>query len=61
MLKGYRTIIWNIANAVVPAMQVVDATYKIPQEWMPYWIMVVLLGNVILRMKTDTPVGKKSL
>ncbi len=56
-MKGYRTIIWNAANAVIPAMQAVDAAYQIPAEWMPYWIAAFIVGNVILRIKTTTALG----
>lgn len=56
-MKGYRTIIWNAANAVVPAMQAVSASYQIPDEWMPYWLAIFIIGNVILRIKTTTALG----
>ena len=56
-MKGYRTLIWNAANAVVPAMMAAEAAYQIPDEWMPYWMGVFILGNVILRMKTTTALG----
>jgi len=59
-MKGYKTIIWNVANAVVPAMAAADAAYLIPDEWMPYWIGVFIVGNIILRIKTTTPVGRKA-
>ena len=58
-MKGYRTLIWNAANAVVPAMMAAEAAYQIPEEWMPYWMGVFILGNVILRMKTTTALGTK--
>jgi len=57
-MKGYRTIIFNIANAVVPAMEVANAAYRIPEEWMPYWLIAFIAGNIALRMATDTPVGR---
>ena len=56
-MKGYRTIIWTAANAVVPAMAAVSSSYQIPEEWMPYWIGVYMVGNVILRIKTTTALG----
>ena len=58
-MKGYRTILWNVANTVVPVMQAADAAYQIPDEWMPYWIAVFIVGNVILRIKTTTALGVK--
>ena len=56
-MKGYKTIIWTAANAVVPAMAAVSSSYQIPAEWMPYWIAVYMAGNVILRIMTTTPIG----
>lgn len=57
-MKGYKTILWNAANAVVPAMMAADAAYQIPDDWMPVWIAVYIAGNVILRVFTTTPLGK---
>jgi len=59
-MKGYRTIIWNAANTIIPVMQAADAAYQIPSEWMPYWIGVFITGNIILRIKTTTALGVKS-
>ena len=59
-MKGYRTILWNVGNAIVPAMQAASSSYKIPDEWMPYWLAAYIIGNVILRMDTTTAIGKSS-
>jgi hypothetical protein len=59
-MKGHRTIIWNAANAVVVAMQAADASYKIPDEWIPYWLGAYVVGNIVLRLVTTTPVGHKA-
>lgn len=58
-MKGYRTILWNVLNSIVPVMQIVDAAYSIPDEWMPYWIAIFIIGNIILRLDTNGPVGRK--
>lgn len=58
-MKGYRTIAWNVANAVIPAMEIANTTYQIPDEWMPYWVAIFILGNVVLRLVTTGPVGGK--
>lgn len=58
-MKGFRTLIWNAANAVVPVLELVNASYRMPDEWMPYWLAAFILGNVVLRWKTTTPVGTK--
>lgn len=56
-MKGYRTIVWNVANAIVPAMEIANATYQIPDEWMPLWLFAFIAGNVVLRLVTTGPVG----
>lgn len=56
-MKGYRTIIWNVANAIVGTMALAETAYSIPDEWMPYWIAAYITGNVILRLVTTGPVG----
>lgn len=56
--KGWRTMAWNAANAVLLAMELLESNYAVPEAWEPYWIVVYLVGNVILRLATTTPVGK---
>lgn len=56
-MKGYRTIVWNVANAIVPVMQIAETAYQIPNEWMPIWIGVFIAGNLILRLVTTGPIG----
>ncbi len=58
-MKGYKTILWNVGNALIPAMDVANSTYKIPEEWLPIWIAVYIAGNIFLRFVTTTPVGSK--
>lgn len=58
-IKGYRTIIWNVANAVVYAMELSNTQYGIPEGWEPVWLAVYILGNIALRLFTTTPVGRK--
>lgn len=58
-MKGYKTILWNVGNALIPAMDVANSTYKIPEAWMPIWIAVYIAGNIFLRFITTTPVGSK--
>ena len=56
-IKGWRTLAWNVINAVVPVMQMAESAYQIPTAWMPYWIGVFIVGNIVLRMNTTGPVG----
>lgn len=59
-MKGWKTIAWNVANGVVVAMEVANTSFTIPDEWVPYWLGVYVVGNIILRLVTDGPVGKRS-
>lgn len=59
-MKGYKTILWNILNAAIPVMDAANASYSIPDEWMPIWIAVYIAGNVFLRFITTGPVGSKA-
>lgn len=65
-LKGYRTIIWNVVNALGASAELLmpvlgDPTIQslVPHEWLPYWMLLYAAVNVILRLDTDTPVGQK--
>lgn len=58
-MKGWKTIVWNLANAVVLSMDVADTAYSIPNEWQPYWLAIYVIGNIALRMVTTTPVFQK--
>lgn len=58
-MRGYRTILWNAINAIIPAMEAANAAYQLPEEWMPYWLAVYIAGNIVLRLMTTTPVGGK--
>jgi len=58
-MKGYRTIAWNVANAVVLGMDAAKIGYDIPQQWLPYWLGAYVSGNIVLRLVTTGPVGKK--
>jgi len=57
-LKGWRTIIFNLANAIVVVFEVVQSQYAIPENVMPYWLAIYVVGNIVLRLMTDTKVGK---
>lgn len=58
-MKGYRTLIWNLANAVVFGMEAAKMSYSIPDEWTPWWLIIYIVGNVLLRFYTTGPVGNK--
>ncbi len=60
MLKGWRTRIWNLANAVVPILELVRDEGVIPEEWRLYWLLLYVAGNLVLREVTTTPPGRSS-
>lgn len=66
MLQGWRTVISN-ALAVLPVLAEVVVSYSqepgaaeiLPEEWIPYYTLAVILMNVYLRTITKTPIGRK--
>jgi hypothetical protein len=59
-MKGWRTIAWNLANAVVLTLELVpNAPFEMPESWEPLWLATYIIGNVYLRYITTTPMGKK--
>jgi len=64
-LKGYRTVLVN-ALAAIPlaleaAMQVLalpEVADIIPEGWMPWYALALVLANLILRTATTTPLGR---
>lgn len=68
-LKGYRTLIFNIAAAVpviilevlpviMPVLSLPELRAVLPEAWVPWWVLAMALGNMALRAVTDTPVGR---
>lgn len=58
-MKGWKTITFNVANAVVLAATATTDVVTIPQEFMSYWIALLFTGNFLLRLVTTTPVGRE--
>jgi len=59
MLKGYKTLLFNILAAIIPILELTELRYIIPEEYMPVYMLVVAIGNVYLRTVTTTPMGKR--
>ena len=57
MFKGWKTILWNVANSVLLAIEAANTTYGIPEGYDTVWIGVFIVGNIVLRLLTTTPVG----
>ena len=58
MLKGYKTIMFNVLASLVPIMELTELRDVIPQDYLPLYMLVVAIGNVWLRSVTTTSVGK---
>lgn len=58
-LKGYRTLGVAVATAIFGFLEVTDLTEVIPPEKLPYVVIAIGLINVILRIQTTTPVGRR--
>lgn len=59
MLKGYKTLVFNLLAAVVPLLELTELKAVVPDDYMPIYMLVVALGNVYLRTITTSPVGKQ--
>ena len=59
MLKGYKTIIFNVLAAAVPIMELTELNEVIPDNYLPFYVLAIALGNMYLRSVTTTPVGKQ--
>lgn len=65
-MKGFRTLIFNTAIAVLPVLgetlaflDVFDWKTILPPEYAGWFILAIGLLNIWLRMITTTPVGEK--
>jgi hypothetical protein len=58
MLKGYKTILFNLMAALVPLLELTEMREVIPDNYLPIYMLAVAMGNLYLRTVTTTPVGK---
>ena len=58
-VRGWRTVIFNILCAVIPIAQMTEVINVIPKEYMNWYLLAVALGNMYLRYRTTTPIGRK--
>lgn len=58
-LKGWKTITFNVLAAIVPLLELTELKGIVPDEYLPFYILAVALGNMYLRSVTTTPVGKQ--
>ena len=54
-MKGWRTIAFNVVSGLIALAQTATGKNVIPEE---YLALAVVVGNVVLRILTTTPVGQ---
>ncbi len=59
-MKGFRTIGFNIAAAVLPALQAVDLTDVLDAHGMAIYGAIIAVANILLRSITKTPIFTKN-
>jgi hypothetical protein len=58
-MKGYRTLIFSLAVAVVGVLQTFDWASVVPAEHAGAALTIVGIAAAILRVFTSTPIGAK--
>lgn len=58
MLKGYKTVIFNIIVMILPVMDAINVTQILSPQGACYYSLFVAIGNAILRFYTDSPIFK---
>jgi len=57
-MKGYKTIFFNILTVLLPLLQASGLSDYLTDQWMIWYILGIVAGNLILRVWfTTTPVG----
>lgn len=55
-MKGYRTIGFNILMAVIPVLELYKEDLGLTPKQHAFVVLFLIIGNIILRFKTDTRV-----
>ena len=58
-MKGYRTLIFNLLAAILPIMEASGADLGLTGNAQQAYALFIVVGNVILRTYTTTPIAKK--
>ena len=57
-MKGYRTLLFSLAVAVVGVLQSFDWATVVPPEQAGFALTIIGVAGAILRFLTSTPVGE---
>ena len=58
MLKGYKTVIFNIVAAIMPVLEASGADLGLTGQGLALYGLGITIGNIVLRYLTTTPIGK---
>jgi hypothetical protein len=65
-LRGWRTIVVNTIalllvalEMLVPVLQLPEFLAVLPPEWTPYVALILAVANILLRLDTHTPPGRR--
>lgn len=56
-MKGWRTILFNALAAVMPILQLTEFANVLPDTWLPWYALGLVLANMYLRSITTTRLG----
>jgi hypothetical protein len=59
LLKGWRTIALNLIALLLPLFEEFGVIAYIPKQYMVWYVLAIIAMNLVLRLATTTPVGKK--
>jgi hypothetical protein len=57
-MKGWRTILFNLAAAILPVMQASGTDLGLTGQGLAFYVVGVNAANILLRTVTNTAVGK---
>lgn len=58
-MKGWRTILFNVAAAILPVLQVSGTELGLSGNHLAIYAVGVNVANIVLRSITTTAIGKK--
>jgi len=58
-LKGYKTLLINTLTIVAGLMEGKNLIDVIPADRQPYLVVALAAVNIVLRLMTSTPAGRK--
>ena len=58
-MKGFRTLGFNIAAAVLPILEAADLTQVLGEHGMAVYGVIIATANIVLRTMTNTPIFTK--